>query len=104
MTGAELRALMREHKIKTIPAANALGIHPQTIRNLWTKDEVPKLYMLALMNYVFAITPPTPETVMHRAERKSREAEEKVDEVLRETIFQPKAPPPLTPDPWSRLK
>jgi len=42
-------------RIKTVEAAHALGIHPQTIRNLWAKDEVPRLYLMALTSYVWAL-------------------------------------------------
>lgn len=55
MTGAELRRIMRVRRIKTVEAAHALGIHPQTIRNLWVKDEVPRLYLMALITYGWAL-------------------------------------------------
>jgi hypothetical protein len=55
MTGTELRRIMRVRRIKTVEAAHALGIHPQTIRNLWAKDEVPRLYLMALTSYVWAL-------------------------------------------------
>lgn len=55
MTGAELRRIMKVRRIRTTEAAHALGIHPQTIRNLWVKDEVPRLYLMALTSYVWAL-------------------------------------------------
>lgn len=55
MTGAELRRIMKLRRIRTTEAAHALGIHPQTIRNLWVKDEVPRLYLMALTTYVWAL-------------------------------------------------
>lgn len=55
MTGAELRHIMKIRRIKTVEAAHALGIHPQTIRNLWVKDEVPRIYLMALTSYIWAL-------------------------------------------------
>jgi hypothetical protein len=55
MTGAELRRIMKLRRIRTAEAAYALGIHPQTIRNLWAKDEVPRIYILALTSYVWVL-------------------------------------------------
>ena len=55
MTGEELKRIMKLRRIKTVEAAHAMGIHPQTIRNLWAKDEVPRIYLLALTSYVWAL-------------------------------------------------
>lgn len=46
---------MKLRRIRTTEAARALDIHPQTIRNLWAKDEVPRLYLMALTTYVWAL-------------------------------------------------
>lgn len=92
MTGAELKSLMRERRIKTAAMAEAMDIHPQTIRNLWAKHEVPKVYLMAMIAYVFCLGGELP-SVQDKPKRKE------------ERQPTPRRTPSLsTTNPWDLLK
>lgn len=101
MTGPELRALMKLRRIKTAEAAHALDVHPQTIRNLWLREEVPRLYLLALAHYSWALgwlgwdgdgtsvsretkpmVPPIKQSLLDSARREGAEASRKAGEKI----------------------
>lgn len=110
MTGAELRRIMKMRRIKTAEAANALDIHPQTIRNLWAKDEVPRLYLLALTSYVWALGQEGPLNPNPEGVRMKRAVPfHSLGGTAKVEMAKPTAPPMRTGesaggDLWSKLK
>lgn len=48
---------MKSHRISAPRLASYMGVHPQTIRNLWKRDRIPILHRIALGAYLYGIPP-----------------------------------------------
>ena len=101
MTGSELRQIMKARKLSSRVLAEAWGCHPQTIRNLWARDEVPRLHRLALDGYLIrkALDSASGAEVVAAPKRPKRKGANPF--ARKETITENKEAPS---DPWARLK
>lgn len=101
MTGSELRQIMKARKLSSRVLAEAWGCHPQTIRNLWAKAEVPRLHQLALDGYLIHKALDTVSGVDGAAAPKRPKRAKTNPFARKETITENKEAPS---DPWARLK